>query len=83
MASQCAPARLAKTKILTRCGPVHWQALGMTVAFAGYTRYWNDLEAALALPALEAGQRLEPLRSAHEKSAPNRRRATASRSWCS
>ncbi|UFP96808.1 type I DNA topoisomerase [Gloeobacter morelensis MG652769] len=67
VASQCAPARLAKTKILTRCGPVHWQALGMTVAFAGYTRYWNDLEAALALPALEAGQRLELLRSAHEK----------------
>ncbi len=66
IASLAAPARLHKTRIITRSGPIEWQALGMTVASPGYTRYWNDLEAALTLPALQS-KTLTLTAAAHEK----------------
>jgi DNA topoisomerase I len=67
VASQCTPARLDRTTILTRSGNIQWQAKGMTVAFAGYTRYWSDLEQALVLPDLTANQSLVLSDASHEQ----------------
>lgn len=67
LASQCAPAKLMKSRITIRSGPVTWEARGMTVAFAGYTRYWNNLEKALELPPVQKEQVLALEKSGHEK----------------
>jgi DNA topoisomerase I len=62
IASQCAPVQLQKTRIMTRAGETphvtHWEARGQVVVFPGYTRYWNNLSADNALPALTRGQSL-------------------------
>lgn len=58
IASQCCPARLRKTRVITRSGEVHWEAKGQVVEFPGYTRYWNNLSADTQLPALQPGQAL-------------------------
>ncbi len=67
LASQCAPARLDKTRILTQSGPVFWEARGMTVAFAGYTRYWPNLEEVLVLPGVQERQPLILERAGHDQ----------------
>jgi len=67
VASQCTPARLEKTTIVTRSGEVHWQARGMRVVAPGYTKFWNDLQAEVVLPALEPDQPLTLDGAAHEK----------------
>ncbi len=59
VASQCAAARLRKTRILTQSGAAYWEARGQVLEFAGYTRYWNNLSADSVLPALRQGQRLQ------------------------
>ncbi len=56
VASQCAPAQLNKTRVVTQSGEAYWEARGQVVAFAGYTRYWNNLSADAVLPALIQGQ---------------------------
>jgi DNA topoisomerase I len=58
VASQCAPARLRKTRIVTQSGEAYWEARGQVLEFAGYTRYWNNLSADTVLPALTQGQTL-------------------------
>ncbi|PZV03359.1 MAG: type I DNA topoisomerase [Leptolyngbya sp.] len=59
VASQCAPARLRKTRIVTQSGDAYWEARGQVLEFAGYTRYWNNLSADAVLPALTQGQPLQ------------------------
>ncbi|PSN13140.1 type I DNA topoisomerase [filamentous cyanobacterium CCT1] len=59
VASQCAPARLRKTRIVTQSGPAYWEARGQVLEFAGYTRYWNNLSADSVLPSLTQGQSLQ------------------------
>ena len=59
VASQCAPARLRKTRIVTQSGEAYWEARGQILEFAGYTRYWNNISADSVLPALTQGQALQ------------------------
>ncbi len=59
IASQCCPARLRKTRVITRSGDVHWEAKGQVVEFPGYTRYWNNLSADTQLPTLQPKQSLQ------------------------
>ncbi|PSN19691.1 type I DNA topoisomerase [filamentous cyanobacterium CCP5] len=56
VASQCASARLRKTRIVTQSGEAYWEARGQVVEFAGYTRYWNNISADSVLPAVTQGQ---------------------------
>ena len=56
VASQCCPARLQKTRVVTQAGETYWEARGQVVEFAGYTRYWNNLSADSQLPTLTQGQ---------------------------
>ncbi|MGF1513907.1 MAG: type I DNA topoisomerase [Elainellaceae cyanobacterium] len=58
VASQCAPVRLRKTRLVTQSGEAYWEARGQVVEFAGYTRYWNNLSADAVLPDLSQGQTL-------------------------
>ncbi|MEO0456902.1 MAG: type I DNA topoisomerase [Cyanobacteria bacterium P01_A01_bin.114] len=58
VASQCCPARLRKTRIVTQSGEAFWEARGQVVEFAGYTRYWNNLSADAQLPTLQQSQSL-------------------------
>lgn len=58
LASQCQPARLQKTQILTRSGAIFWQARGQVVEFLGYARYWHNLSEDAELPTLVQGQSL-------------------------
>ncbi|MEL7224124.1 MAG: DNA topoisomerase, partial [Cyanobacteria bacterium J06576_12] len=56
LASQCCPARLRKTRIVTQAGETYWEARGQLVEFAGYTRYWNNISADSQLPVLQQNQ---------------------------
>ncbi|MEO0707990.1 MAG: type I DNA topoisomerase [Cyanobacteria bacterium J06649_5] len=60
VASQCCSAKLRKTRIVTQAGEgketTYWEARGQVVAFAGYTRYWNNLSADSQLPTLQPEQ---------------------------
>jgi DNA topoisomerase-1 len=58
VASQCCPARLQKTRMVTQSGSIYWEAKGQVVEFPGYTRYWNNLSADTQLPPLQQGQSL-------------------------
>ncbi len=67
VASQCQPARLRKTRLLSQSGSVFWQARGQVVEFPGYSRYWNNLSADSELPVLQQGQPLRLQQAAHEQ----------------
>ena len=67
IASQCKPALLRKTKVVTQSGNVQWQARGQVLEFAGYTKYWKDLSADAVLPMLNQGQPLSLENAAHEQ----------------
>jgi DNA topoisomerase I len=67
IASQCKPALLRKTKVVTQSGNVQWQARGQVLEFAGYTKYWKDLSADAVLPMLNQGQSLSLENAAHEQ----------------
>jgi DNA topoisomerase-1 len=56
IASQCCPAQLDKTRIITRSGDIFWEARGQIVVFPGYTRYWNNLSSDVQLPTVQMGQ---------------------------
>lgn len=58
VASQCCPARLWKTIVVSQSGPAYWEARGQVVEFWGYARYWNNLSAEAQLPNLQPGQPL-------------------------
>lgn len=59
LASQCQPARLQKTKIVSRSQEVFWQARGQVITFPGYTVYWNDISSDSHLPIVQQGQQLK------------------------
>jgi DNA topoisomerase-1 len=67
LASQCKPALLRKTKIITTSGPLRWQAKGQVVEFAGYSKYWKDLSEDTELPLLQQGQPLTLTNADHEQ----------------
>ncbi|MBD1855751.1 MULTISPECIES: type I DNA topoisomerase [Leptolyngbya] len=67
IASQCQPARVRQTRILTRSGNISWQAKGQVIEFAGYSKYWNNLSADVELPLLQANQALTLAQAAHEQ----------------
>ncbi|HCF29866.1 MAG TPA: type I DNA topoisomerase, partial [Cyanobacteria bacterium UBA11049] len=67
LASQCQPAVLQKTQILSRSKDVFWQARGQVVKFRGYTVYWNDIKSDSQLPIVQQGQQLTLLQADAEK----------------
>jgi DNA topoisomerase-1 len=67
VASQCNPARLRKTRVITQSGPLYWEARGQVVEFPGYTRYWQNLQADAQLPLLTPEQALTLERSQADK----------------
>ncbi|MBW4690966.1 MAG: type I DNA topoisomerase [Lyngbya sp. HA4199-MV5] len=67
VASQCCPARLRKTRVVTTSDSVQWEARGQVVEFSGYTRYWNNLSADTQLPTLQQGQPLTLKQAAADK----------------
>jgi len=67
LASQCKPAQLQKTRIVTQSGEVFWQARGQVVTFRGYTVYWNDISGDSQLPVVQQGQQLTLKRADSEK----------------
>ncbi len=67
IASQCKNAQLQKTRIVTQSGTAFWQARGQVVAFAGYTRYWNDLSKDSQLPTVKQQQILRLKDAGSEK----------------
>ncbi|MCC0175857.1 type I DNA topoisomerase [Waterburya agarophytonicola K14] len=56
IASQCAPATIAKTTVSIKARDITWIAKGQIVEFLGYARYWNNLSADSLLPELAIGQ---------------------------
>ena len=56
IATQTAPARVDKTKVLLQSGTTHWEARGQILTFPGYTLYWNNLSSDAVLPVLTEGQ---------------------------
>jgi DNA topoisomerase-1 len=67
VASQCKPAQIIKSRILTQSGNLFWQARGQVVAFAGYAKYWQDLGADSVLPKVSQGQSLHLQEANHEQ----------------
>ncbi|NJR65035.1 MAG: type I DNA topoisomerase [Leptolyngbyaceae cyanobacterium CRU_2_3] len=58
VASQCHPARLRKTRVVTQSGSLYWEARGQVIEFLGYARYWPNLQADAQLPVLTQGHPL-------------------------
>jgi DNA topoisomerase-1 len=56
IASQCKPARLAKSLIEVRAGETAWVARGSRVIEDGYLRFWKNIEDDRELPLLKHGQ---------------------------
>jgi DNA topoisomerase I len=67
IASQCRPAQLRKTLIITQSGSLLWQARGQVVEFLGYARYWPNLSKDTLLPNLQQGQMLTLENAGHDK----------------
>ncbi|MBW4523097.1 MAG: type I DNA topoisomerase [Scytolyngbya sp. HA4215-MV1] len=67
VASQCCPARLRKTRVVTKSAAVHWEARGQVIEFPGYTRYWNNVSADTQLPTLKQNQLLTLTQAATDK----------------
>jgi DNA topoisomerase-1 len=59
VATQCAPAKLQKTRVMTQAGETRWETRGQVIIFAGYTKYWNNISADNELPVLQKGQSLK------------------------
>jgi DNA topoisomerase-1 len=58
VASQCASARIQKSRVIIQAGSTLWQTKGSILTFAGYTHYWNDLGKDKHLPDLKESQLL-------------------------
>ncbi|MBW4671599.1 MAG: type I DNA topoisomerase [Cyanomargarita calcarea GSE-NOS-MK-12-04C] len=67
IASQCRPAQLRKTLVITQSGSLLWQARGQVIEFLGYARYWPNLSKDTILPNLQQGQILNLQDAGHEK----------------
>ncbi|MCM1981617.1 type I DNA topoisomerase [Lyngbya confervoides] len=66
IASQCKPAKIRKTIILSQSGEVQWKARGQVVEFEGYAKYWKDLSGDHDLPQVQPGRSLTLDNAAHE-----------------
>ncbi|MFB2973986.1 type I DNA topoisomerase [Aerosakkonema sp. BLCC-F183] len=58
VASQCRPAQIAKTRIITQSADIFWEARGQVLIFPGYTRYWNNISEDVQLPNVVEGQKV-------------------------
>jgi DNA topoisomerase-1 len=58
IASQCRPARLAKSRIEIKAATTTWIARGSRVIEAGYLRFWRNIEDDRELPLLRKGETL-------------------------
>ncbi|MGR3274328.1 type I DNA topoisomerase [Acaryochloris marina NIES-2412] len=58
LASQCKPAQIRKTIVISQSGEVQWKAKGNLVEFKGYSKYWKDIKADTELPTLQPQQPL-------------------------
>jgi DNA topoisomerase-1 len=58
IASQCKPAKLARTEIEILAGPTRWVARGMRTLDPGYLRFWKNTQEDRELPKLQEGQTL-------------------------
>ncbi|MBD2131478.1 type I DNA topoisomerase [Sphaerospermopsis sp. FACHB-1094] len=67
VASQCRPAQVRKTLIITQSGNILWQARGQVVEFYGYAKYWPNLGKDAVLPIVQQGQKLTLENAGHEK----------------
>ncbi|MBK1986932.1 type I DNA topoisomerase [Sphaerospermopsis aphanizomenoides BCCUSP55] len=67
IASQCRPAQVRKTLIITQSGNLLWQARGQVVEFYGYAKYWPNLGKDAVLPVVQQGQILTLENAGHEK----------------
>ncbi|MBW4676705.1 MAG: type I DNA topoisomerase [Desmonostoc geniculatum HA4340-LM1] len=67
IASQCRPAQLRKTQVITQSGNLLWLCNGQVVEFYGYARYWNNLSKDTVIPQLQQGQVLTLKNAQHEK----------------
>ncbi|QYX32505.1 type I DNA topoisomerase [Sphaerospermopsis torques-reginae] len=67
IASQCRPAQVRKTLIITQSGNILWQARGQVVEFYGYAKYWPNLGKDAVLPVVQQGQTLTLENAGHEK----------------
>ena len=67
IASQCKPAQIRKTTIVTQSGEIQWQARGQMLEFAGYAKYWKDISGDAVLPGLQPKQPLTATNVSHEQ----------------
>ncbi|MFM7364442.1 MAG: type I DNA topoisomerase [Cuspidothrix sp.] len=67
VASQCRPAQIRKTLIITQSSNILWQARGQIVEFYGYAKYWPNLGKDAVLPVVQQGQILTLENAGHEK----------------
>lgn len=58
LASQCKPAQIRKTVVISQSGEIQWKAKGNLVEFKGYSKYWKDIKADRELPTLREQQAL-------------------------
>lgn len=67
VASQCSPAQLGKTLIITQSGTVFWEARGQVLLFPGYTIYWQNISGDSQLPTVKQGQPLQLKKASADK----------------
>lgn len=67
VASQCQPARILKSGIVTQSENLFWQAKGQVVVWAGYAKYWQDISSDSVLPQVSQEQRLHLKEANQEK----------------
>ncbi|MBE9256416.1 MULTISPECIES: type I DNA topoisomerase [Aphanizomenonaceae] len=67
IASQCRPAQLRKTLVITKSGNILWQARGQVIEFYGYAKYWLNLSKDAVLPLLQQGQKLNLAKAGHDQ----------------
>lgn len=72
VASQCKPARLAKSKVTLHAGPTKWIARGSRVIEEGYLKFWRNIEDDIELPPvkLQEAQKLKGLKTEKKTTQP-------------
>ena len=59
VASQCRPARLAKSKITLQAATTKWVARGSRVLEEGYLKFWRNIDDDVELPAVQLKETLK------------------------
>ncbi len=72
VASQCKPARLAKSKITLHAATTKWIARGSRVIEEGYLKFWRNIEDEVELPKVEvkSTQKLKGLKTEKKATQP-------------